>query len=123
MIGRFAIVSGIGWTIDFSVFYGLCEAGAPVFIANLAGATLAVLFVFFMSLRPIFLYQGGRTSGKLVRYAAYQALAIPLASAVIDALDHLGTGPLWAKLLVTPFTFLCNFLFMRFIARSDSKAP
>lgn len=124
MIARFAIVSGLGWAIDFSVFLLLCLMGAPVFVANLLGATLAVLFVFYTSLKPIFLYRGKRTSGKLMRYAAYQACAIPLASAGIDALAHLGTGPLWAKVCVTPLTFLCNFVFMRFLARQEEgSAP
>lgn len=117
MISQFALVSGTGWVIDFAVFYGLARAGLPVYLANIVGASLAVVFVFFASLRPIFLYEGNRTPGKLLQYVVYQCVAIPLASMAIDALSEAGIELLWSKVLVTPLTFVCNFLFMRFLAR------
>lgn len=119
MLAQFAGVSGTGWALDFTVFYGLCLLGVPVYAANLVGATVAVLFVFFASLRPIFLYQGTRTHGKLLRYGLYQIIAISLASFCIDAISRQGIPALWSKVLVTPVTFVCNFLFMRHLSRAD----
>lgn len=46
MIFRFAVVSGLGWLIDFSIFALLNSLGFPVWLANIVGATTAVLFVF-----------------------------------------------------------------------------
>lgn len=54
MIVRFAIVSGLGWLIDFSIFALLNSLEFPIWLANIVGATIAVLFVF--------LHQSGRFS-------------------------------------------------------------
>ncbi|EFD1681761.1 TPA: GtrA family protein, partial [Escherichia coli] len=51
MIVRFAVVSGLGWLIDFSIFALLNLLGLPIWLANIFGATAAVLFVFFVSVR------------------------------------------------------------------------
>ncbi|EFH8408151.1 hypothetical protein HRZ17_004215, partial [Escherichia coli] len=58
MIVRFAVVSGLGWLIDFSIFALLNLLGLPIWLANIFGATAAVLFVFFVSVRRIFQYNG-----------------------------------------------------------------
>lgn len=119
MLSRFALISGLGWLIDFSVFSLLCQH-LPVYVANLIGASLAVLFVFFASLRPVFLYTGHQTSRKLLHYIAYQVVAIWLASWLIDALstvlDPLAWAPIVAKIMVTPLTFAANFSFMRWLS-------
>jgi putative flippase GtrA len=127
VLSRFALISGLGWLIDFSVFSLLCQHW-PVYMANLMGASLAVLFVFFASLRPVFLYAGQQTSRKLLQYIVYQVVAIWLASLLIDALSVTLGGmfgqaswlPLSAKVIVTPLTFVANFMFMRWL--SGSKA-
>lgn len=116
MMLHFGVISGIGWLIDFSVFSGLAWAGVPVWAANMAGASIAVLFVFFSSVRRVFRYQGSYLLGKLIAYIAYQVVAITLASLLIDALTQwMGIAPLLSKVLVTPLTFYANFQFMSFI--------
>ncbi len=117
MILRFGLVSGIGWLVDFALFALLTRAGTPVALANFVGASTAVTYVFFASLRPIFRY-GGRYAGrKLLLYWTYQALAVTAASWLIHAVSALGVAPLLSKVLVTPLTFVANFLFMRWLAR------
>lgn len=121
MLNRFALVSGIGWLVDFALFSLLCQV-IPVYAANLLGASVAVTLVFFLSLRPIFMYQGRRTAGKLAQYILYQVVAIWLASLLIHQVSLWTYHPVMAKVLVTPLTFLCNFFFMRWLARNDSAS-
>lgn len=116
MIVRFGLVSGIGWLVDFCLFVSLGLLGAPVWAANMVGASVAVLFVFLASVRHVFEYEGGYLVGKLIAYIVYQAIAILAASLLIDALTHwFGLAPVLAKILVTPLTFYANFQFMSLI--------
>lgn len=116
MIVRFGVVSGLGWLIDFCLFVALGWLGAPVWAANMVGASVAVLFVFFASVRHVFEYEGGYLVGKLVAYVVYQAVAIAAASLLIDALTQwFALAPVISKILVTPLTFYANFQFMSLI--------
>lgn len=116
MIVRFGVISGVGWLIDFSLFAFLCWFGVPVWVANMLGASVAVLFVFFVSVRRVFEYEGGYLVRKLIAYAIYQVIAILAASFLIDALTQsIGLAPVVSKIIVTPLTFYANFQFMSFI--------
>lgn len=116
MIIRFGFVSGIGWLIDFCLFVLSGWLGAPVWVANMIGASVAVLFVFFASIRHVFEYEGSYMLGKLIAYVVYQAIAILSASLLISALTYwFNLAPVLAKVLVTPLTFYANFQFMSFI--------
>ena len=116
MIVRFGFVSGLGWLIDFCLFVSLGWLRAPVWAANMVGASVAVLFVFFASVRQVFEYEGGYLVGKLIAYVVYQVIAILAASLLIDALTHwFDLAPVLSKVIVTPLTFYANFQFMSFI--------
>lgn len=116
MIFRFAVVSGLGWLIDFSIFALLNSLGFPVWLANIVGATTAVLFVFFASVRKIFQYNGHYILWKLLNYIVYQIIAIICASLLIDLIAlQFGMLPIIAKIIVTPLTFYANFQFMSFL--------
>ena len=116
MIVRFGAVSGIGWLIDFCLFSFLVWLGAPIWGANFVGASTAVLFVFFVSVRRVFEYEGHYILGKLITYIAYQLIAILAASLLIDALTKwVGLVPVLSKIVVTPLTFYANFQFMSLI--------
>ncbi|MEG0881385.1 MAG: GtrA family protein [Janthinobacterium sp.] len=116
MILRFGIISGAGWLIDFSLFSLLGYLGTPVWLANMIGATTAVVCVFFISVRRVFEYQGHYLIRKLFYYIAYQACAILVASLMISALaSGLGLMPILAKIIVTPLTFYANFQAMSLI--------
>lgn len=113
MLLNFGLVSGLGWLIDFCLFYALTLGGLPVVFANAIGATTAVVFVFFASVRRVFRYQGHYILPKLLAYGLYQACAIAAASSLIHGLTHWSNlHPVLAKVLVTPLTFYCNFQFM-----------
>ena len=116
MIFRFAVVSGLGWLIDFSIFALLNSLGFPVWLANIVGTTTAVLFVFFASVRKIFQYNGHYILWKLLNYIVYQIIAIICASLLIDFIAlQFGMLPIIAKIIVTPLTFYANFQFMSFL--------
>lgn len=116
MIVRFGVISGVGWLIDFSLFAFLCWLGAPIWVANMLGASVAVVFVFFTSVHRVFEYEGGYLVRKLIAYAIYQAIAILAASFLINALSQsFGLAPLLSKIFVTPLTFYANFQFMSLI--------
>jgi putative flippase GtrA len=116
MIVRFGFVSGMGWLIDFCLFSLLIWQGTPVSLANIIGASIAVLFVFFVSVRHVFEYKGGYLVGKLLAYIVYQILAILAASLAIGMLTiKLELMPIIAKIIVTPLTFYANFQFMSLI--------
>lgn len=116
MIFRFAVVSGLGWLIDFSIFALLNSLGFSVWLANIVGATTAVLFVFFASVRKIFQYNGHYILWKLLNYIVYQIIAIVCASLLIDFIAlQFGVLPIIAKIIVTPLTFYANFQFMSFL--------
>jgi putative flippase GtrA len=113
---KFGVISGLGWLIDFTVFYLLVRLDVPPFFANVVGAGIAVTFVFFSSVKRVFQYEGGYLLAKLAAYIGYQIIAVAIASALIDLISrHTGMEPLLAKILVTPFTFYANFQFMSYI--------
>lgn len=138
-IGKFGVVSGVGLAMDFCISVALRESGVPPFGANLTGATCAVTFVFFASVRHVFDGHPGHRGRKYAAYMLWQAIAVPAASILIarltpfgdslaeSASQHLeqwklhslsrlagrpGTGFLLAKCAFTPVTFYANFLFM-----------
>lgn len=116
MIVRFGFVSGIGWLIDFCFFVVLGLLGVPIWAANMLGASVAVLFVFFASVRHVFECEDGYLIGKLITYVFYQTIAIIAASLLIEALTRwLDLAPVLTKIAVTPLSFYANFQFMSFI--------
>ena len=89
--------------------------------ANGIAATVAVTFVYFSSLRPIFQYEGNYLMRKLAAYWFYQLVAVTLASLAVDYLAAAGLHSIAAKVFVTPFTFLANYLFMRWLAEVGKR--
>ncbi|MFF7058859.1 MULTISPECIES: GtrA family protein [Achromobacter] len=116
MLLKFGLISGLGWLIDFSIFVALGAAGFIPGVANGIAATVAVTFVYFSSLRPIFKYEGHYMMRKLMAYWLYQIVAVTLASLAVNFLATVGMHSIVAKIVVTPFTFLANYLFMKWLA-------
>ncbi|NKI59231.1 hypothetical protein HCG46_13225 [Labrenzia sp. PO1] len=134
----FALISGIGWCLDFLTMATLTQSGLPVFWANFIGAFCGVTFVFFVAGKHIFEKAGNRsTTVLLALYWIWQVVAVTAASALTAGLSWalmsllvtvdgtafvtgLGLKPVTlcgvtAKMLVTPFTLVANFFFMRFL--------
>jgi putative flippase GtrA len=97
----FALVSGVGLALDFGSFLLLVFAGLRPGFANLVSATAAVTFVYFVSTKQVFDYQGRFLFQLFVVYLVYQALAVGIASwAVVWILAEWTLGPASAKLSV-----------------------
>lgn len=108
----FALVSGMGLTLDVAIYWTLCHEGLRPGIANLISAGCGVTFVFFAASRKVFeTERDGFLLGPFALYAGYQVVAISLASLAVDALDRLYDGHyLLAKLTILPVTLAVNFL-------------
>ena len=117
MILKFGVISGVGWLLDVCLFYAGTQLGLPFWLSNAVGALVAVTFVFMASVRKVFLYHGQYVWRMLGIYVTYQVVAIFIASAAIDWIAQAIHHPLLAKIMVTPVTFYCNFLFMNWLTR------
>ena len=139
LVHRFALLSGIGWLLDFSVFNMLAWAGLNLFAANVIGATTGVTWVFVTARKFIFRSRVTSLRAAIIGYAAWNVVGILLASAAIEVIGHglaqpgglprLAEVAPWfagiidprrlaaplAKILVTPFTMYANFVMMGLI--------
>ncbi|WP_269584224.1 GtrA family protein [Roseibium sp. Sym1] len=140
----FAVISGIGWCLDFMTMATLTYSGIPVFWANFIGAFCGVTFVFFVAGKRIFRKAHNRSMATLLLlYWIWQLVAVTAASALTAGVSWLlivlleqsgGTQILMdagadivtlcgvtAKMLVTPFTLIANFFFMRFLLETPKS--
>lgn len=125
-VARFGGASGVGLILDYAVYTVLHAAlGVPAGLANLCSATVGITFVYFASLRHVFHHLAAPEQGTFLRYLAWQAVAVPVASVVVGLLESALDGKfLLAKTLVVPFTFGANYLFMHWLLhRSSEPAP
>lgn len=89
-----------------------------VFWSNVVGALVAISYVFVVSTNKIFVTQGSKKR-KYLLYLLFQAVAIPFYSYIVEyiafviaAYDHY---ELIAKIVATPVSLLCNFVFMSWL--------
>lgn len=128
---NFMLVSGIGFIMDFGVFYFLTAALCiKVVYANMISAVPAITWVFLVSTKKIF--QEGHTDIpvwlKYIIYLFYQACLLVcvswLAQFIYDYLEPYVVGyeivykylQLLCKCLITPITMICNFIVMKNLA-------
>ena len=138
-LSAFAVLSGIGWLIDFSIFNFLVANHHSNLKSNIISASVAVAFVFITARRWIFLNHVGHLRWTIGKYIVWNCLAITAASYLLkltaSGLNHLDFhdiivqfGPISAlpisknilvsnaaKLLVTPLTMYANFIAMGYI--------
>ena len=124
---KFVGLSGIGWLIDFGVFTLLGLCGIPSWICNIISSLCGVTFVFFTSTRKTFEVSLKRLSlkQKYVVYVLFEIVVILVASRFVGLLDGVFAessiemlqkySAIAAKICVTPFTMVINFIFMKFL--------
>lgn len=113
----FAKISGVGLALDVGLFVSLVGFGWPPSFANFVSAMTAVTFVYFVSTRHVFQYQGKFLVPLFLMYLAYQNVAVVAASWAVGTLAALGIEPVLAKGLILPFTFSANYLFLDILTR------
>lgn len=121
----FVGISGIGWVLDVCVYTLLGLFSTNLAMNNTISSWLGVSFVFLFSTRKIFRNQSRiALKWKYLIYLAYQGVLIFCASRVLSFLNSwlVAAFPyplvthfsaLAAKILVTPFTMVINFLAMK----------
>jgi hypothetical protein len=119
-VAGFAVLSGVGLTIDLGVFSALVHYGLRPGYANLVSATLAVTFVYFSSAKRIFRYSGRFLLPLFLLYVAYQLTAVLAASIAVDRLVLAGFKPIITKFMILPVTFTANYLFISFILKAKN---
>ena len=126
----FVMVSGLGWLLDVAVLMLLGGPGGwPIWAANVASGTCGALLVFAAAASGIFRRNDGSMVQKAAVLLAFNVPVIVISSAVIGQVLaglSLAAGAagwsvapgllrLAAKVVVTPFTLLLNFVVVRFI--------
>lgn len=119
---HFGALSGLGWILDFGVFAILAEIFAvPGFISNFLSSYVGVTFVYFASLKMVFKRSGADHKLFLVAYWGFQFLSILFYSQILEmvatALLAVPFHQLGAKIIITPFNLISNFLFMKLLVR------
>ena len=127
----FLFVSGIGWLIDFSIYFNLTKwLGFSVLFANCISSVPAVLWVFWFSSKRIFM--ANRSKIKLYqKYLIYFAYQLSLVVGISFFAEHLYTLFMASKLAshqmllenikmlikatITPVTMALNFIVMKSI--------
>lgn len=122
---KFIGLSGIGWILDFCVFILLGLVSGNHGINNFISSWCGVTFVFIFATRRVFKNNSRIPLAiKYVIYIFYQFLLISLASKVLGAVDvfivsNISVAVLTkfsgiiAKIIITPFTMILNFLVMK----------
>ena len=126
---RFLVLSGMGWLCDFATFTLLVKLfGVSGFVSNFVSSYVGVTFVWFTSLNTVFGRTGDSRGRFLFTYWGFQFVSIlaysQLLHWVIDSLFFVGlsgwlgnNSGLVAKVIITPFNLISNFLFMRWLTR------
>jgi putative flippase GtrA len=137
--GGFAVLSGVGWLIDFATYTSIAQLHVRLFGANLAGAAAGMATVFIGARLSVFRDSRSRLPVATGLYIAWSVVAILFASVLIDGVGTvlrggvvrpllvavLGVLPVHmpvnlaisttAKIVVTPLTILLNFCAMTLI--------
>jgi putative flippase GtrA len=123
----FLLLSGLGWLCDMLTYTALVQlAGVTPFSANVASSYVGVTFVWFTSLGMVFRRSGARAGRFLLLYWCYQFVSVMAYSQLLQlgaAALAVGAGTLSghsavvAKILITPFNLVTNFLFMKVLTR------
>jgi putative flippase GtrA len=117
-LGKFALISAAGLSIDVGLFLIFLTLSWRAGYANLLSAAVAVTFVYFVSTKHVFAYHGRFLIHLFFVYVVYQILAVTAASWVVDWIVRLGVLPLVSKILMLPVTFSANYIFMDLLTRT-----
>lgn len=125
----FAFLSGVGWLSDFATYTLLVKMfDVPGFVANFMSSYVGVTFVWFASLKTVFGRTGAARGRFLFIYWGFQFLSILAYSQLLHLVQGMlgSTGlpqlltadpAIAAKIIVTPFNLVTNFIFMKFLTR------
>ncbi|MFQ9615391.1 MAG: GtrA family protein [Clostridium butyricum] len=126
----FVIVSGMGFSIDFIIYFILINfMNLQISYANIISAIPAITYVFMISIKKIFKEKKSNINLKIkyMIYFIYQVSLITLISILaqfiykylvseLTNLVILTQLKIIIKLMITPITMICNFIMMKFLS-------
>lgn len=123
---KFFGISGIGWLIDFTIYFILTNLlKINVDVANMISSLVGVTFVFLVSTRKIFINNKIDLRIKYLIYVVYQLFLIYTVSKIMLVLKiwfisfdiELITNyiSIIVKVFITPFTMVINYIVMKFL--------
>jgi len=118
-------LSGIGWLMDMTIYTILTSIDLPTIASNIISSGAAVTFVYIVSTKKMFTNKNESfdLKKKYIMYIVYQIVVICVFSFIISKLAlsledipfFVDFAKISAKIIVTPFTMLINFAFMKFL--------
>ena len=120
-------ISGIGWIMDILIYSILTQNSINTFTSNCLSSFVAITFVYLTSTKKIFINNNDtfNLKKKYVLYIVYQIIIITLSSYFIGLVSNFllssefvffaSNSKICGKIIVTPFTMVTNFLFMKFL--------
>lgn len=120
-------LSGIGWLIDMSIYSILTYFNVYTILANIISSFVAVTFVYLTSTKKIFvnINDSFNVKKKYIVYILYQVIIVLISSTIINLIAEnlvnidikliTDYAKISAKIIVTPFTMITNFIFMKFL--------
>ena len=123
---HFFVISGVGWIIDVCIF-SIISNWIPIIISNIISSSVSVTYVYFTSTKKIFKNNSTMNlKTKYLIYIIYQICIILLSSFIIGKIGNIlithieidfiyKYAKICAKILVTPFTMITNFIFMKLL--------
>ena len=130
----FGCVSALGWLCDFGTFTLLVKLfDVHGFIANFVSSYVGITFVWFTSLQTVFGRTGAARGRFLLAYWGFQFVSILAYSQLLHLVAaelNAPVLPAWlqandavaAKIIITPFNLVTNFLFMKWLTRFMQQA-
>ena len=105
----FLLIATFGALLDFGVFLLLVQSGADALVANLISASLAIFFVYNLSIK--FLYKKRYIRSELIQFFGWYVFSIMIFSLLIKFLiDFIEVNNSVAKIIVMPISFTANFI-------------
>lgn len=128
---KFVLTSGIGFLLDFISYFMMTQLiNISVVYANFTSSIIGATFVFIVSMRKIFIHDNSKIPlmCKYILYIMYQLIMITVASLLISYVNKFLSAStdislivkyskMLSKILVTPLTLSCNYIFMRTISK------
>lgn len=127
--GRFLIVGGLSFTMDFGLFTLLYFIGVPYLIASITSFSLSVILNYWLSRKFVFDVQEGVSIAKeFTAYAALNVIALGLNTLILYVCaEFLGFNPIIGKIIATGVVLIFNFITRKALieklgARAAAKA-
>ena len=118
----FGIVHAFGLGLDMVVFISFLRLDFKPLMANIFAGIVGVTFAYFVSARFIFYYKSEFLLLKFFFYLIWNAFRIVFFSYIIAQTSiFFSLYPIIPKIIVTPLSFYCDYLFMSFLMTGKIK--